>query len=87
VIIPIVITAAEFERDALDHAARYSAMISVLGIFWLLSRWRNRRLALPDDVSPDFDVEPADSLVTLDLRDSHLGTLALPKDLRAQPPA
>jgi hypothetical protein len=49
-IIPVVLTAAEFERDALDHAARYGAMIGVLA-------------------------------------DSRLGTLALPKDLRAQPPA
>jgi hypothetical protein len=86
-VIPIVIMAAEFERDALEHAARYGAMIGVLAVFWLLSRWRNLRLARPDDVSPDFDVEPADRLVTLDLWDSRLGTVALPKDLPAQPQA
>jgi hypothetical protein len=40
-----VLTAEEF--DALDHAARDGAMIGVLAVFWLLSRWRNRRLALP----------------------------------------
>ena len=84
VIIPVVFTA---EFGALDHAARDGAMIVVLAVFWLLSRWLNRRIALPGDVSPDFDVEPADRLVTLDLWDSRLGTLALPKDLRARPPA
>jgi hypothetical protein len=87
VVIPIVITAAESERDALDHATSYGAMIGVLVVFWLFSRWRNRRLARPDDVLQDFDVEPADRLVTLDLWDSRLGTVALPKDLPAQKPA
>src|SRR4029077_883679 len=45
VVIPIVITAAESERDALDHAASYGAMIGVLAVFWLVSRRRNRRFA------------------------------------------
>ena len=86
VIIPLVIAAATFERDALGNAARYSLMISALAVAWLLARWRVRRLAHPDDRSPAFDDEPADRIVTLDLWDSRLGTLALQKDLHARPP-
>jgi hypothetical protein len=63
IIIPLVIAAATFERDALQDPVRYSAMIGGLVAGWLLARWR-RNVA-----QPEFNDEPADRLVTLELWD------------------
>jgi CubicO group peptidase (beta-lactamase class C family) len=72
VVIPLVLAAASFERDALQNPARYGAMIGLLVVVWLLARWRIRRLVHPDDGAPAFDDEPADRLVTLELWDSRV---------------
>ena len=67
VLLLMTLVLADAERRALEDAGRFAAIISVLALGWIGARWRTSWLA--DGVAPEFEDEPADRLVHLEVWD------------------
>jgi CubicO group peptidase (beta-lactamase class C family) len=72
-LLPMTIVAARFEREALESRGQYGVLISVLATGWLVARLRTSWL-INASAEPVFEDEPADRVVTLDLRDSRFAS-------------
>jgi CubicO group peptidase (beta-lactamase class C family) len=70
----LVLVIADVERRALEEPIRYAAIIGVLAIAWIAARWRTSWLAsgVPE---PEFEDEPADRILSLEVWDTRLSTL------------
>jgi hypothetical protein len=68
---PMTLPAAQTERDALLDAGRYTLFVGLMSLMWMAARLRTRWLA--DGVqAPDFEDEPTDRLVRIELWDSRV---------------
>jgi hypothetical protein len=72
VLMPLTAKAAELELGALQDAASYATMLSVLGVAWAAARWRTARLATAtsEDLPPQFDEAPPSEIVMLNVWDT-----------------
>jgi hypothetical protein len=67
----LAVVGADLERRVLQDGGGFAAIAGVLALVWIGARWRTSWLA--DGVTePDFEDEPADRLVGLDLWDSRI---------------
>jgi hypothetical protein len=66
---PLTLPAAQTERDALLHAGRYAVIVGLLATLWIAARLRSSWLS-DGILEPDFEDEPADRLVRVELWDS-----------------
>lgn len=86
-IVPLTFAAAELEREALQNANSFAAMLGVLGILWAGVRWRTASFANSEAALAAFEDEPAERLVTLDVWDTRFaGKSAGPPTVRCLPP-
>jgi hypothetical protein len=69
-ILPVTISAARFERDALQNPGAYAAMLGVLGIAWIGVRWRNAWLGNAAGAQPEFEDDSPERLTSLDIWDA-----------------
>jgi len=69
-VLPLTISAARFERDALQDGVVYSEMMAALAVMWTLLRYRTAWLESTDGSQVEFDGKPADRPLTLEVWDS-----------------
>jgi hypothetical protein len=88
VVLPLVVGAATLERDALQDGLSYAALLAALAIGWAVARARTAWFRPAADDLPEFDAEPADRAVTLELWDHRFNSrgLAQPRGLLVPSP-
>ena len=69
-LLPLIIKAAIFERDALRDPLPGTAMLAVLGVVWVGVRAGTSWLRSATGAQPEFEDEPAGQTLTLELWDS-----------------
>jgi CubicO group peptidase (beta-lactamase class C family) len=69
VLLPLVMKAATYERDALQNPGSYATMMAALCTTWIVMRWAIAR-ANSAGAQLTFDDEPAGNAVTIELWDS-----------------
>jgi len=69
-VLPLILTAATFERAALEDPIRYTAMLGALGLTWIGVRGGFAWLRHATGAQPEFEDEPTGRVLTLDLWDS-----------------
>lgn len=67
----ILDTAAEWERQALANLPQLSAVVVSLGLAALLARWMVDQLAAMRGPEPQFEAEPSDAILSLGLDGDH----------------
>jgi hypothetical protein len=65
-VLPVVMMAAAFERDALRDTIRYAVLMGALLVAWIAVRGG---IALVTSAEPEFEDEPAGQLLTLEIWD------------------
>jgi hypothetical protein len=70
VLLPGIIKAARFERDALQDPFLFATTLGILCVAWTSVRWLTNKMAGAKDSVPRFEDEPAGQAVTLELWDS-----------------
>jgi hypothetical protein len=69
-LLPLALTLARFERDALQSTTSYAGMMAILAAVWIAARWMTGWRVDSEEASPGFEAEPADRLLTLEVWDS-----------------
>ena len=85
VLLPLIIMAATFERDALQDPIRYAALVGMLGLAWVGLRWRTAVLGNATGAQPEFEDEPTGQVVRLDLWDSRFAPSSASPDANSPP--
>jgi hypothetical protein len=71
-LIPLTIKIAELEQRALQDPGWRMAMIAVLGVVWIIARQRSGSLVNREGRGPQFEDEPDERLLTLEVWDTRL---------------
>jgi hypothetical protein len=79
----LALVGADIESRALESASHFATLAGVLSLVWLGTRVRTSWL-VEAGTAPDFDEEPADQLISLNLWDSRLPRSAA-KEMSAPP--
>ena len=69
-ILPLVFMVGVFERDALQDPIRVAAILGVVVVGLISLRWRTARLGHTASAQPEFEDDPAASVLTLGVWDS-----------------
>jgi hypothetical protein len=69
-ILPLTIKGAEFELRALQDPGTYAKMLAVLAAAWATARFRTEWLARSEDLPPQFEEDPPDEIVALNVWDT-----------------
>lgn len=75
VILPLTITAAEYELEALHSTRRVAIILGTLAALAVALRWRS---AMSQESGPRLEEEPANQAVTLDLWDARASSTTAP---------
>jgi CubicO group peptidase (beta-lactamase class C family) len=67
VMLPMIVRAAQLERDSFDNAARYAAMVGVLAALAIGARWNATRLARSEAGALRFEEAEEPAVFALDL--------------------
>jgi hypothetical protein len=67
---PLTFTAAQFERTILQSSALTTTMLALLGVAWIAVRWQAARSDASGASTPEFEDEPAERVLTLEVWDS-----------------
>ena len=63
----IVLAGAKLERDAMENPASYAAMVALLGVLAIWSRWRTSSAARSEIAALSFEEEPVPAVQVLNL--------------------
>jgi CubicO group peptidase (beta-lactamase class C family) len=69
----LTLVLADAERRALQDAGSYATLVGALALVWISARWRTSWLANAV-AEPEFEDEPVDRLVSLDVWDSRIAS-------------
>jgi hypothetical protein len=71
ILLLLTMVGADAERRALEDGARSAAVVGGLSLVWIVARWRTSWMTNAV-AAPEFETEPADRLLTLELWDSRV---------------
>jgi hypothetical protein len=77
-LLPLTTAAVESERAALSEPGRMFWILATLGLVWTVARWHASGASTGAELEPEFEDEPSDRIVTLDVWDSPT-TTSLPR--------
>jgi hypothetical protein len=69
-LVPLSFGAAEIERSVLQSSGGTALMLGGLVVVWALLRWHTIRLLHAKRAEPEFEEEPAEQVLTLEVWDS-----------------
>ena len=69
-LVPLTFTATQFERTILQSSALSTSTLALLAVAWIAVRWRAARTNASDASAPDFEDEPPERILTLEVWDS-----------------
>ena len=72
----LAIFVADFERRALQDGTRYAIVVGVLAVIWIVARWKTS-LEMTS-TGPEFEDEPGDRVLALEVWDSRINAAAPP---------
>jgi hypothetical protein len=72
-LVPLTFTAAQFERTILQSSALTTSMLALLAVAWIAVRWQATRPNASDASTPEFEDEPPERILTLEVWDSRFG--------------